>query len=56
MEPADMKERLKHAKKLSRTNPILTLDMVVLRPAIFFSTASQKPRALCNARPSANWK
>ena len=56
MGQADLKERSRQPKKESRPIPTLSSGTAVLRPAIFSSTASPKPRALFSEPPSASWK
>ena len=54
MGQADMKERSRRPGRRSRPTPISCLGTTILPSAIFFSTASLKPRALCSKLPNAS--
>ncbi len=56
MGQADLKGRSRHPKRNSRPIPTLALRTAILRPAIFSSTASPKPRALFSEPPNASWR
>ena len=53
MGQAGMKEPSRRPGRRSRPTPISCLRTTILPPAIFFSTASPKPRALCSKLPNA---